>query len=159
MNALSQKTAAALEQAQLAKPTAQEDLSPLHILLVEDNANNLMLFQAFLKKTPYTIDTAENGEIAVKKFTAGQYDIVLMDIEMPVMDGLTATGKIRQWETENQIKATPIIALTAHALVEHGQKTLEAGCTVHLTKPIKKTDLLDAIKKYTYEIDGLKPFP
>ena len=159
MNALGRKAAAALDQTQLAKPTAQEDLSPLHILLVEDNANNRMLIQAFLKKTPYTIDTAENGEIAVKKFTAGQYDIVLMDIEMPVMDGLTATGKIRQWEAENQVKATPIIALTAHALVKHGQKTLEAGCTAHLTKPIKKTDLLDAIKKYTYEIDGLKPFP
>jgi len=71
-----------------------------------------------------------------------------MDIEMPVMDGYTAINKIRQWEAKNKIKTTPIIALTAHALVEHRQKSLDAGFTDHLNKPIKKANLLDAIEKY-----------
>jgi CheY-like chemotaxis protein len=71
-----------------------------------------------------------------------------MDIEMQVMDGYTATTKIRKWEAENQVKPTPIIALTAHALVKHRQKSLDAGCSDHLSKPIKKADLLKAIEKY-----------
>jgi len=138
----------ALEKPMVSKPVVHKDLSPLHILLVEDNGKNRVIIQAFLKEAPYTVDTAENGEVAVKKFTTGQYDLVLMDVEMPVMDGYVATGKIRQWETENNAKATPIIALSAHALVEHSQKSLEAGCTAHLAKPIKKEDLLKAIEKY-----------
>ena len=71
-----------------------------------------------------------------------------MDIKMPVMDGYTATGKIRQWETQNRVKTTPIIALSAHALTEDRQKSLDAGLNDHLTKPIKKSDLLVAIEKY-----------
>jgi hypothetical protein len=74
-----------------------------------------------------------------------------MDIEMPVMDGYAATAKIRQWEAENRVKATPIIALTAHALVEHAHKSIAAGCSSHLAKPIKKEDLLAAIRKYARE--------
>jgi len=73
-----------------------------------------------------------------------------MVIEMPVMDGYTDTNKIREWEAENQLEEKPIIALTAHALVEHTQKSLDAGCNAHLTKPIKKKDLLAAIEKYAF---------
>jgi signal transduction histidine kinase/CheY-like chemotaxis protein len=138
----------ALEKPMVSKPVVHKDLSPLHILLVEDNEKNRVIIQTFLKEAPYTVDTTEDGEVAVKKFTTGQYDLVLMDIEMPVMDGYVATGKIRQWETENNAEATPIIALSAHTLVEHSQKSLEAGCTAHLAKPIKKEDLLEAIEKY-----------
>ncbi len=148
MVALSRKRAITRKKPMVKKPAKQEDLSPLHILLVEDNVTNRLLMQAFLKNTPYKIDIAENGEICVEKFKAGKYDLILMDIEMPVMDGYTATKEIRKWEKENRQKATPIIALTAHALKEHIQKSLEAGCNVHLTKPIKKMDLLAAIKKY-----------
>ncbi len=140
--------AAALGQPMVTEPSVHKDLSPLHILFVEDNEKNRVIIQVFLKDAPYTVDTAENGEVAVEKFTTGQYDLVLMDIEMPVMDGYVATGKIRQWETENNAEATPIIALSAHALVEHSQKSFEAGCTAHLAKPIKKEDLLKAIEKY-----------
>jgi len=146
--ALGRKEAAAEERPQGIKAEALGDLSPLHILLVEDNVKNRLVIQAFLKKAPYLLDTAENGEIALEKVKAGQYDLVLMDIEMPVMDGYTATVKIRQWEAENRVEATPIIALTAHALVEHGLKSLEAGCTAHLAKPIRKADLLTAIRQY-----------
>jgi len=148
--ALGRKEASDRERLEAAEIVAPEDLSHLNILLVDDNEKNRLLFRSFLKKTPYTIDTAENGKIAVEKFTAGQYDIVLMDIEMPIMDGYSAATKIRQWESENQQKETPIIALTAHALKEHIQKSLDAGCTTHLTKPIKKRDLLVAIEKHAH---------
>ncbi len=124
---------------------------PLNILLVEDNDDNRNLVIAYLKKSPHHIETAENGEVAVHKFTSGQYDIVLMDVEMPVMDGYTATRNIREWEKKNDAKSTPIVALTAHALKEHKEKSLAAGCDGHLTKPIKKTKLLEAIEKYTRE--------
>jgi len=67
---------------------------------------------------------------------------------MPVMDGYAATAKIRRWEAESRTTATPIIALTAHALVEHAHKSIAAGCNFHLAKPIKKEDLLAAIRKY-----------
>jgi CheY-like chemotaxis protein len=121
----------------------------LTILLVEDNRDNRDLILAYLKKNPYDIEIAENGEIAVDKFTRTDYDLVLMDIEMPVMDGYTATKKIREWEKEQSAKPTPIVALTAHALKEHEEKSREAGCNGHITKPIKKAKLLETIAQYT----------
>ena len=148
IDALGRKEATAEEEPQVIKPIALEDPSPRHILLVEDNEKNRLVIQTFLKQAPYTIDTAENGEIAVEKFKSGQYDLVLMDIEMPVMDGYTATAEIRKWEAEYRVVATPIIALTAHELVEHARKSLATGCNAHLAKPIKKADLLTAIRKY-----------
>jgi CheY-like chemotaxis protein len=94
------------------------------------------------------MDIAENGAIAVEKFKAGKYDLVLMDVQMPVMDGYTATREIRTWEREQGRKETPIIALTAHAMKEDLQKSIEAGCTDHLTKPIKRATLMEAVQKY-----------
>lgn len=121
---------------------------PLHILLVEDSADNQLLIEAYLKKTPHTLDIAENGQIAVDKFIAGKYDLVFMDMQMPVMDGYQATRTIRSWEQKHALSRTPIIALTAYALQEDAVKTLESGCDAHLTKPIKKKVLLDAIAQY-----------
>ena len=121
---------------------------PLRILLVEDAKENRIVVKAFLKKTPHTITVAENGRIGLDKFLEGEYDLVLMDMRMPVMDGYTATGEIRKWEKENRKNATPIIALTAHALVEDKQKCLDAGCTDYLSKPIKKGDLLKKVSEY-----------
>ncbi len=148
--ALEQKTPAAEVAGQLKQPAAIEKLSALRILLVEDNEKSRLVIRTFLKQTPYTIDTAEHGAIAVEKFKADQYDLVIMDIEMPVMDGYAATAMIRQWEAANRVKATPIIALTAHALVDHVHKSIAAGCNFHLAKPIKKEDLLAAIRKYAH---------
>jgi CheY-like chemotaxis protein len=122
---------------------------PLNILLVEDNRDNRFLILAFLKKTPHTIDIAENGQIALDQFIPGKYDIVLMDIEMPVMDGLTATKKIRKIEKENGHKPVPVVALSAHALKEHEEKSMAAGCNEHVTKPIKKEILLKTIAKFS----------
>ncbi len=131
------------------KAIVYEDLPPLNILLVEDYVHNRIVIQSYLKKTPFQIEIAENGKVAVEKFTEEHYDLVLMDMQMPVMDGYTATKVIRKFEDGNKLKATPIIALTAHALKEEMDKSLAAGCDIHLTKPIKKSELMDAILKYT----------
>jgi len=123
-----------------------KDMPPLKILLVEDSADNRLLIQAFLKNTPHQVDIAENGRIAVEKYVSGNYDLVLMDMEMPVMDGYTATSRIRAWEQEHGIAGTPIIALTAHAMKEHKEKSMAAGCSAYLSKPIKKAILFKAIQ-------------
>ncbi|MFA6311390.1 MAG: ABC transporter substrate-binding protein [Sterolibacterium sp.] len=122
---------------------------PLTILLAEDNQNNVFLMRSMLKDTPCQIDLAGNGAIAVEKFQAGRYDVVLMDMEMPVMDGYSATKEIRRIEQLRGLARTPVIALTAHALQEHEQKSLNAGCDKHLTKPIRKKVLLEALHATT----------
>ncbi len=118
------------------------------ILLVEDTPDNRLLIRAYLKRTPHQLDEAENGEIAVQKFRENRYDLVLMDVQMPVMDGYAATRAIREWEKAQGLEPTPVVALTAHAIKEDSDRSLEAGCTAHLTKPIKKATLLAAIEQY-----------
>ena len=122
-------------------------LPALRILLVEDSSDNRTITVAYLQDTPYRIEIAENGAVAYDKFTVGHYDLVLMDRQIPVMDGLTATRAIRAWEQANQRPPTPIIALTASALKGDREKCLAAGCTAFLTKPIKQDVLLQAIKE------------
>jgi len=149
------KTKMTAEGPEVTKPAVSEDLRALHILLVEDLLDNRLLIQSYLKKTPYSLDIAENGEIAVEKFKSGKYDLVLMDMQMPVLDGYGATRAIRKWEAseirvpQSAFRGVPIIALTAHATKEDEQKSLDAGCTAHLTKPIKKAKLMETIYKYT----------
>ena len=126
---------------------ATPTLGAIKILLVEDFEDNQMLIKAFLKNTPCEIDVADNGAIGFQKFKDTRYDIVLMDVQMPVMDGLQATRAIREWEQDQHRPMTPIIALTAHAFAEDQEKTLAAGCTSHLTKPIKKAVLLTALSE------------
>jgi PAS domain S-box-containing protein len=121
----------------------------LNVLLVEDSVDNRLIVQSYFKRTSDHIDTAENGSIAVEKFKAEKYDLVFMDVQMPIMDGYTATREIRKWEREQGRKETPIVALTAHAMKEDVQKSLDAGCTDHLTKPIKRATLMEVVQKYT----------
>jgi PAS domain S-box-containing protein len=121
----------------------------LNILLVEDYPDNRTITLAYLQDTPYRIEIAENGAIAFEKFVLGHFDLVLMDRQMPVMDGLTATRAIRTWEKANHRPPTPIIALTAAALKGDREKCEEAGCTAYLTKPIKQEVLLQAIRDYS----------
>jgi CheY-like chemotaxis protein len=121
-------------------------LPALRILLVEDSTDNRTITLAYLQDTPYQVDIAENGAIACEKFTAGHYELVLMDRQMPVMDGLTATRTIRAWELANHRRPTPIMALTASALKGDQEMFVAAGCTTYLTKPIKQDVLLQAIR-------------
>ena len=118
------------------------------ILLVEDNEDNVFLIQNFLKGSGHQLDIASNGEEALGRFKKYNYDLVLMDIQMPVMDGHSATREIRKWEDEEGRKRTPVIALTAHALVTEIRKSRAAGCDDHITKPIRKNELLRLIVDY-----------
>jgi CheY-like chemotaxis protein len=129
-------------------PAAAAAQKSLNILLVEDNEDNRLLISTYLKKTPHRLHMAENGAVAVEAVKAGNFDIVVMDMQMPVMDGYTATREIRQWEKERGRTPAPIIALTAYALKEDEKKSLDAGCTGHMTKPIKKAKLLEALAEY-----------
>lgn len=126
-----------------AAPGAQR---PFKILLVEDNEDNRLLIRAFLKSTPHQVQMAENGAVGIEMFKKANYDIVFMDMQMPVMDGYTATREIRRWEREKKRPAVPIIALTAYALKEDEEKSMNAGCDGHLTKPIKKQEILAALQ-------------
>jgi signal transduction histidine kinase/CheY-like chemotaxis protein len=113
------------------------------ILLAEDNPGNRMLVKAYLKGIPFEIDEAENGAIAMNKFTSRKYDLVLMDMYMPVVDGYEATAAIRKWEVEQNVARTPIVALTAAAMSGDMQRSLDAGCDLHVTKPVSKAILLN----------------
>ncbi|MFZ1764473.1 MAG: response regulator, partial [Nitrospira sp.] len=120
----------------------------LRILLVEDSPDNQVLIQSYLKHTIHRVDLADNGQIGVAKFQNGHYDLILMDMQMPVMDGITATRTIRRWEQEQGLPAVQIIALTALALKEESARIFEAGCNAHMTKPLKRTTLLELLLAY-----------
>ena len=100
-----------------------------------------------MNKMPYAIDEAADGAIAVEMFKAGTYDLVLMDMQMPIMDGYSATRAIRAFEDETGRRRTPILALTASVLAEDLSKALEAGCDAHIAKPVKRATLLAAVQK------------
>jgi signal transduction histidine kinase/DNA-binding response OmpR family regulator len=126
---------------------ASEPAQGARILLVEDNEDNRMLIKAYLRHEPYEVVEAENGAQALSRVQAERFDVVLMDVQMPVMDGYAATRAIREWETAMRRPRTPIIALTANAIKEDMERSLAAGCDDHLTKPIKKRVLLDALRE------------
>ena len=126
----------------------EQPLLPLRILLAEDSPDNRTITLAYLEDTPYRVEIAETGAVACKMFESGHYDLVLMDRQMPVMDGLTATRTIRTWEQTHDRPPTPIIALTASALKGDREKCMAAGCTAYLTKPIRQEVLLQAIKEH-----------
>ncbi|MDT8369670.1 MAG: response regulator [Longimicrobiales bacterium] len=136
-------------------PGDEEGEDRIRILLAEDQPENRMLVEAYLKDERYDIVVAENGEEALELATSGErFDLVLMDMRMPVMDGYEATRSIRRWESETGANPMPILALTAHALEEERQKSLDAGCDAHLTKPIRKQQLLTAVAQYTDESEA-----
>ncbi|QDM25667.1 PAS domain S-box protein [Tardiphaga sp. vice352] len=127
----------------------EQPLPALRILLAEDSPDNCIITLAYLEDTPYHVEIAETGAIACKMFELGRYDLILMDRQMPVMDGLTATRTIRAWEQANHRPPTPIVALTASALKGDREMCLAAGCTAFLTKPIKQEVLLQAIREHS----------
>jgi PAS domain S-box-containing protein len=145
-----------LEVPQAAKPAAiaippaahAEPQPVFRILIVEDSEDNLLLVKAYLKGGGFELDFAENGKIAVEKVISGPPHLVLMDLQMPVMGGLEATRVIRQWEATTRAHPIPILALTAHAAADGAGRSLEAGCNEHLTKPIKKSTLLEAMSRH-----------
>lgn len=129
-------------------PQAESSVAPMHILLADDTPENRLLIQTYLKKTAHRLETAENGEIALAMFKKDPCNLVLMDMQMPVMDGYMATREIRKWEQANGIKPTPIVALTAEALAEDAKRSTAAGCTDHVVKPIRKAKLMEVIARF-----------
>jgi CheY-like chemotaxis protein len=123
------------------------DPGSLRILLVDDAENNRMLLEFYLKGGPYQVDQATNGQEALDMFSSGQYDVIFMDIQMPVMDGYEATRAIRRLEQQTGRPTTPVVALTANALKEDRESCLAAGCTDYLAKPVKKTTILDTLAR------------
>lgn len=115
------------------------------ILLVEDNELNQQVAVELLEAGGFSIDIAENGEIAVKKVREGSYDIVLMDMQMPVMDGVTATKEIRKKE---EYVSLPIVAMTANAMLGDRKKCAEAGMNDHIAKPINPNQLFSTLLKW-----------
>ncbi len=127
------------------QPPSCAILPSAHILLVDDNEDNCNLLSLYLQNTPFTFKTAHNGKEAVQMFKSSSFDLICMDIEMPVMDGYDATRQIRQWEQKEKLAATPIIALTAHAFVRFRKKCMQAGCSDYLTKPVRRNTLIHTI--------------
>jgi PAS domain S-box-containing protein len=118
------------------------------ILLVDDSDDNRFLVESYLRDTPCRLEIAENGEAAVRKFKDNEYDLVLMDMQMPVMDGYAAVAAIRQWEREQNRPSTPIVALTAYAFDEDLERSRAVGCNAYLTKPLRKARLLETILEF-----------
>jgi len=127
------------------------------VLLAEDSEYNVLLVRAYLKNAGIELEVAENGKIAVEKVTSRRPDLILMDLQMPVMDGLEATHAIRAAEATSGARPIPILALTADAGQEAVSRSLLAGCSEHLSKPIKRTTLLEAIARHIHGIIRITP--
>lgn len=119
------------------------------ILLTDDSEDNRNIIRIFLKKLPHQLDFAENGAEAVEKFKTRRYDIIFMDLQMPLVDGYMATRMIREWEKANNLGRTRIVALTANAFQEDEEKSIASGCDEFMTKPVQKAILLEMIQKHT----------
>ena len=120
----------------------------IRLLIAEDSEDNRFLMEEYLKRGPYEIRFVENGQLAVEAAGSGSYDLILMDMQMPVMDGLTATRLIREAEQKEQRQAVPLVALTANARQEDVQLSRAAGCNAHVSKPISKRELVRSIDEY-----------
>ena len=127
------------------KTSAQE----VRILIAEDNKTNALLLKSMLKDQNCELEFAINGEDAAEKFKYSTPDLVLMDMSMPVMDGVEATSIIRKWERETKQKARPIIALTANVLNEDMERCFSVGMNDFLSKPLSKKALLETITRWS----------
>lgn len=126
------------------------ELPPFRVLLVDDSPLNRLVVREFLKECTGNLDEAESGEEAVQKYRQGKYDIVLIDMRMPGMDGVEAVRQIRAEESRRQTSPAYIIMLTATVFERERFAVLEAGCNELLTKPIPKEALLQLLRKYAH---------
>ncbi len=135
-----------VEPAPAGKQTGKE----ARILVAEDNPVNRKLVLTILGKLGYVVDTAVNGKEALQAVLSTEYSLVLMDVQMPEMDGLEATRRIR--EAEGEGRRTPIVAMTAHAMKGDRERCLEAGADDYLSKPVRAQQLLECVERWTAEI-------
>lgn len=120
---------------------------PLAILLAEDNDVNQKVAVRILEKYKHNVTVVENGQQAVRESKQNRYDMILMDVQMPIMGGFEATGRIRQYEKVNDLPRTPIIALTAHAMLGDRDKCIAAGMDDYLSKPLDSNRMMQMIQK------------
>jgi len=132
----------------ISMPNGDQDLRGRHVLLVEDNAVNRQVAALFLKRLGIEITTAENGLKAVQACEQQTFDLILMDVHMPVMEGIEATRHIRIAEEKSSRPRTPVLALTANAMSESRRDCLEGGMDGFLTKPIRFDDLREQLVKW-----------
>ncbi len=143
-------------EAPIEPPTSDTERLTLqrHLLLVEDNPDNRFLVGRILKNAGYWVVTAENGTAAVNAARQSRYDLILMDVQMPEMDGFEATRAIRSWEREHNIPRTPIVAMTAYVAEGYRAQCLQQGMDDYLAKPLKKDLLLQTLRRYLDDSQG-----
>jgi CheY-like chemotaxis protein len=127
------------------------------ILVVEDDFDNVMLLRAYLNCISPSLDFALNGLEALEKRCTSEHELILMDMQMPVMDGYTATREIRTWEKANGKRRAPILALSAHAIDGAFGNSIQAGCDGHITKPVERQVLLDKIAEFARPVAREEP--
>lgn len=127
-------------------PVAVTVPSDFRILVAEDNSISTKVIRGMLGKLNLQPDTASNGEEALQAMKAQRYDLVLMDCEMPILDGFSATQQLRVWEVSNQRTRTPVVALTAHILSEHKERARQAGMDGHMAKPVELSQLRELVE-------------
>jgi len=127
---------------------AETQIENLRLLVAEDNPMNRRVVELLLAQSGLQITFAENGKEAVEKFSTSRFDLVLMDLQMPIMGGLAAMRAIRAWERENGRPPTPMLAVSANATDEHVTEAKEAGADDHVAKPIVREVLFEAIARY-----------
>ena len=128
-----------------------KQMKPMNVLLVEDNEENQIVIRSYLTGLPVSLDIAVNGALGVEQFKQKKYDLVYMDIRMPVMDGYEATRQIRQWEQANAKsgrEAAPILAFTASIFEHETKKVTQAGCTALLMKPVLREEFFATLLRY-----------
>jgi signal transduction histidine kinase/DNA-binding response OmpR family regulator len=132
----------------VAGPAQLPSTETIRILVAEDTEDNRLLLEHYLRDQPVTLRFAQNGQAALDAVQQGeQFDLILMDIDMPVMDGYVATQRIRAWQQSNGIPTT-IVALSADAMQEAVRASLDAGCVAHVAKPVDRETLLKTIRRY-----------
>jgi CheY-like chemotaxis protein len=129
----------------------------LRILLVDDVEMNRRLAGYMLKGSGYEVDEVESGAAALEALNANRYDLVLLDVQMPEMDGYEAAARIRM--LPRPVGAVPILALTANAMPDEIRRCLDAGMNGHVSKPIDKAALLRAVTDYTVRAQAMSDLP
>jgi two-component system sensor histidine kinase BarA len=120
------------------------------VLTVDDHPDNLKLIQALVHELGAEADTALSGRIALTYLKERRYDLIFMDIQMPEMNGIETTEVIRRWESQEDLEATPIVALTAHAMVNEREALMQAGFNDYLIKPVTEQTLRMIMSKWTH---------
>ncbi|MEM8919952.1 MAG: response regulator, partial [Pseudomonadota bacterium] len=127
--------------------STETSLEGLSVLAAEDNPMNQRVLELLMDQANARVDFVENGEDAVAAVQRTDYDIVLMDLQMPIMDGVAATRAIRAWETAENLPRLPVIAVSANATDVHVAQAEDAGCDAHIAKPIVQEALFEAIAR------------